>query len=228
MILLCVFSYLLHIRVRCAVIGKTLLPYIAGIDYRLSGKQSQTVQKCGIFLFGFKVDCELPLFQMSMKLFQKRVFFLRILIVVRKLLRLCHPPVQNFQVGENELQLYRLNIPNRIYRAVHMNDIVVIKATNHVHDGIRLPNIPKELISEAFSLGSALHQSRNIHKLDYRRCNLLGMIKVGKKLQTLIRNRHHAHIRVNGTEGVVCRLRTGLGNGIKEGGLSHIWQTYDS
>ena len=109
-----------------------------------------------------------------------------------------------------------------------MDDIIIIKATHHMHDGIRLPNIPEELVSEAFSLRSPLHKSRNIHKLDYRRGNLLGMIKVGKKLQTLIRNRYNAHIRVNGTEGVVCRLRTGLGNGIKEGGLSHIWQTYDS
>ena len=85
-----------------------------------------------------------------------------------------------------------------------MDDIVIIKATHHMHDGIRLPNIPEKLVSEAFSLGCPFHKSRNIHKLDYRRGNLLGMIKVGKKLQALIRNRHHAHIRVDGAEGVVC------------------------
>ena len=103
-----------------------------------------------------------------------------------------------------------------------MNNIIIIKATNHVHDSIRFPNISEELISETFSLGSALYQPRNIHKFNHRRRNLLGMIEVGKKLQALIRNRYNAHIRINCTEGVIRRLRPRLRYRIKKSGLSHI------
>ena len=93
MILLRVLPHLLDIGVRCTVVRKTLFPYIAGINHGLTGKQSQAVQERGIFLFGFKVDRELPLFQMRMEFFQKSILFLRILIVIREFLRLCHPPV---------------------------------------------------------------------------------------------------------------------------------------
>ena len=103
-----------------------------------------------------------------------------------------------------------------------MNDIVVIKATNHVHNSVRFPNVSEELIPEAFSLGSTLYQPRNIYELDYRRGNLLGMIEVGKKLQAFIRNRYNAHIRIDCTKGIIRRLRPRLRYRIKKSGLSHI------
>ena len=165
---------------------------------------------------------------MSMKLFQKGIFLFSILIIIGQLLGLLHSSVQKLQIRENQLQFNGFNISDGVYGTVHMDYIVIFEATHHMHNGIRFPDISQELVSQAFSLGSAPNQPRNIHKLDNRRSDFFRMIQVRQKFQALIRHRHYAYIGVNSTEGVVGRLRPRLGNGIKEGGLSHIWQTDNS
>ena len=163
-----------------------------------------------------------------MQLFQKSIFLLSILIIIGKLLGLLHSSIQKLQIRENQLQLNGFNVSDGVYGTIHMDYIVIFEATHHMHNGIRFTDISQKLVSQAFSLGSPPNQARNIHKLDNRRSDFFRMIKVRQKLQALVRHSHYAHIGINGTEGVVGRLRPRLGNSIKEGGLSHIWQTYDS
>ena len=165
---------------------------------------------------------------MSMKLFQKGIFLLGILIIIGKLLGLLHSSIQKLQIRENQFQLNGFNISDRVYGTVYMDHIVIFEATHHMDNGIRFPDISQELVSQSFSLGSPPNQPRNIHKLDNRRSDFFRMIQVRQKFQTLIRHRHYAYVWINGTEGVVGRLRPRLGNGIKKGGLSHIWQTDNS
>ena len=65
-------------------------------------------------------------------------------------------------------------------------------------------------------------------KLDNRRRIFFRLVYRGEKIKTLIGNGHHAYIRLYRAEGVVCRLRTGIGYGVKECGLSDIRKTYDT
>ena len=59
-----------------------------------------------------------------------------------------------------------------------MDNIGIFKTSNHMNDRIHLSDIRKELIAQAFSLGSAFYKTCNVHKLNHRRSHLLGMIKI--------------------------------------------------
>ena len=91
-----------------------------------------------------------------------------------------------------------------------MDHVRILKAAHHVHDGVHLADIGQELVAQALALGRSLYQARDVHELDNRRGHLRGMVHVRQKAQPLVRHRHHAHIRVDGAERVVGRLRSRL------------------
>ena len=88
-----------------------------------------------------------------------------------------------------------------------MDNILILKAAHHMDDRIHLADICQELVSKSLTFGGTLYQTRDVHELDDRRRHFFGMIEISKQLQTLIRHRHHAHIRIDGTERVVRALR---------------------
>ena len=95
-------------------------------------------------------------------------------------------------------------------------------------DGIDLTDIGEEFISQTLALGSALDQTRDVHELDDGRSDFVRLIHLGKLVQTMVRNSNGADVRLDGTEGIVCRLCTGIGNGIKQGALADVRQSHDS
>ena len=109
-----------------------------------------------------------------------------------------------------------------------MDDIGILEAADHVYDGIHLTDICQELVAQAFALGRALHQTCDIHELDDCRGHLGGMVHIRQQSQTGVGHRHHAHVGIDGTEGIVCRLRACLGQRIKQGTLADIRQTHDT
>lgn len=120
--------------------------------------------------------------------------------------RLGDAALQNLHVGENQLQVDGLNIAYRIHTAVHVDDVGILKAADHVHDGVHLADIGEELVSQAFALGCALHQTGDVHELDDCRGGLLRVVEIGQKLQAGIRHRHHAHVGIDGAERIVGGL----------------------
>ena len=73
-----------------------------------------------------------------------------------------------------------------------------------MHDRIHFTDVRKELVSESFALACALYKSRNIHKFDGGRCNLLSMIQLAQFHDSLIRYRHNSDIRIDRRERIVC------------------------
>ena len=61
--------------------------------------------------------------------------------------------------------------------ALHMGDIGVLKAPDHVDDGIGRADVAQELVAQALALGGALYQAGDIHELDDSGGNLLGLIQ---------------------------------------------------
>ena len=131
------------------------------------------------------------------------------------LCNLCNSPVKNLNIRENKLKIDCLDISCRIYRAIYMDNVCILKAAHYVYDCIYLTDICKELVSKAFSFGCSLYKSCNIYEFNYSRCHFLRMIKVSEKLQSLIRHCNNTYIRVNGTERIVCRFRTCLCQRVK-------------
>ncbi len=109
-----------------------------------------------------------------------------------------------------------------------MDDVLIVEATDHMDDGGALTDVGQEFVAQALTLGSALDQTGDIHELDDGGGGLFGGVKVGEPVQPVVGNGDHAHIGVDGAEGIVGRLGSGVGNGVEEGALAHVGQAYDT
>ncbi|MPN10094.1 hypothetical protein SDC9_157387 [bioreactor metagenome] len=109
-----------------------------------------------------------------------------------------------------------------------MDDVIVVKAAHHMHDGGCLADVGQKFIAQPLPLGGALHQPRDVHKLHHGGGGLLGGVHPGQLVQPVIGHGHHAHIGLNGAEGVVGALRAGVGYSVEQGALAHVGQPHDS
>jgi len=96
-----------------------------------------------------------------------------------RLLLLGHDSLfHQFQVGKNQLEVDSLRIPNRIYFAMDMGNIVIVKATHHVGDSLDTANVGQEHIAKSFAFRCPFHEPGDIDKFnsggnDFVRCSKL-------------------------------------------------------
>ena len=45
-----------------------------------------------------------------------------------------------------------------------MGDVGIFKTAHHMRDRVDLADVGEKLVAEAFTLGGAAHQTRNVHK----------------------------------------------------------------
>ncbi len=109
-----------------------------------------------------------------------------------------------------------------------MDDVVVLKAANHIHDGIGLADVGQELVTQAFALRGARHQASNVNKLHRGWQDALGRDNLCQLIQSGIGQLDNAGIGLDGAEGIVLSSDAGLGQRIKQGALAHIGQSNDS
>ena len=109
-----------------------------------------------------------------------------------------------------------------------MDDVVIVEATHHVYDGIHLTDVGEELVAKTLTLGGSAHQTRNIHKFDHGGRVFFRGVHIGKIIHACIRHSHHAHVGLNGAEGIVCRFGTGIGQCVEQCAFSHIREAYDT
>ncbi|BAI64405.1 UDP-N-acetylglucosamine enolpyruvyl transferase [Rothia mucilaginosa DY-18] len=146
------------------------------------------------------------------------------LLNLHSLLQTRNSVLQSLQVSQNQLSVNGLHIGGGVDLAVHVNDVRVIKRTHHLRDSVRLTNVREELVTQALTLRSALHNTRNINERNSRRQNTLRTKNLSQTVQTRIRQVHHAHVRVNGRERVVSRQHSVAGQSVEQGGLAHVRQ----
>ena len=230
---LCQLRDLLEIRV-VRLIGKPVLIHVGGIDNRL---QCQKIRGCdeGLILIG-ALECPggLTAVQMSSKRLEYVHLMQKLLIALGGLGSLVHTALHHVQIGHDKFHVNRLNIPYGVNGDVcsgigyHVHDVFIIKAADHMDNGIRLPDIGQELIAKTSALTGALHQTRNVHELNDRRGLLIRLVDLRQLVQPRIRHSYHAHIGINGAERVIGALRTGVGNGVEQGRFAHIGQSHDT
>ena len=86
----------------------------------------------------------------------------------------------------------------------------------------------EELIAETFAMGGTLDQTGNIDEFDRRGDDFRGLIQLGELIETRVRDRHDADIRLDGGEGIISRKRTRVGKRIKKRGFTYIGETDDA
>ena len=131
-------------------------------------------------------------------------------------------------VGGDQFEVDRLDVVLRIQAVRVADDVRVLKAAHHVHDGLALADMGEELVAQALAVARTLDQACDIDKLDDRRGLLLGVVHGGQLVKALVRHGDHAGVRLDGAERVVRRFRTGLGDRVEQGGLADVGQTDDA
>ena len=109
-----------------------------------------------------------------------------------------------------------------------MHDVLVVKTADYMDDGVRAADVLQKFVAQARTLAGALDKARNVHEFDDRRSLFVRLVHLSQLVQPCIRHRHHTHIGLDGAEGVVSALCPGIGDGVKQGALAHIGQSYDT
>ena len=159
-------------------------------------------------------------------------------LVVAALGSLCHAAgavLHHLKVGEDQLVVDGFNIGNGVHGLGlghvfhHMDDVVIVKAAHHVHDGVALADMTKELVAKAGTLTCTLHQTRNVHELHDGGGLFVGLPDLSQLVQPLVRHCHDAGVRLDGAEGIVCSFSIfGGGDGVEQSGLAHVGQADDT
>ena len=172
---------------------------------------------------------QLALVQVAQQTLQKLGLGGELLVsALHGLLALVDAALHHLDVGHDQLQVDDVDVTQRIGAALHMGDIAVLEAADHMDDGVGGTDVGQELVAQTLALGSALDQACDVDELDDGRGGLLGGVEVGQPLQTLVGHGNHTHIGVDGAEGVVVGRNAGVGDGIEQSGLAHIGQTNDT
>ena len=136
--------------------------------------------------------------------------------------------LDGFQVAQLQLQVDNLLVAHGIDGAVNVGHVVIVKAAQHVNDGIGLADVTQELVTQAFASARALDQSCDINNLNRSGHNARRVHQFGELIEALIGYRNHSHVGFDGAEREVGRLRLGIRQTVKQSGFTHIGQAHDS
>ena len=148
----------------------------------------------------------------------------RVLVTgLRCFLRALQSALDRVEVGERELGVDHFDVGDGIDAPRDVHDVVVDEATHDLRDRIGFADVRQELVAEAFTLGGAGHEARDVDELDRRRQHLFGPCDCGERVQPQVRHRHDADVGIDGAERIVGRggvLR--LRDRVEEGRLAHV------
>jgi hypothetical protein len=127
-----------------------------------------------------------------------------------------------------QLGLDDLDVGDGVHLASHVDDVLVLEAAHHVDDGIGLADVAEELVAQALALAGAGHQAGDVHELHDGWYHAFGLDDGGQLLQARIWKFHHAHVGLDGAEGVVLGRDAGFGQCVEEGRLADVGQADDA
>ena len=143
--------------------------------------------------------------------------------------------LHHFQVGQDQLVVDGVNVRDGVHGLGlgdvlhHMDDVVVVKAAHHMHDGVALADVAQELVAQAGTLAGTLHQTGDVHELHDGGGLFIGLPDLCQLVQTFVRHGHDAAVGLDGAERIVGRLRVlGGGDGVEQGGLADVRQADDT
>ena len=89
---------------------------------------------------------------MLLKPRQQSLLFGQGLVHPRRFGHLGITSLQDLQIRKDQFQIDGLNIPHGVHTAVHMYYIGVLEASDHMDDGVHLPDIAQKLVAQPLSL----------------------------------------------------------------------------
>ncbi len=103
-----------------------------------------------------------------------------------------------------------------------MDDIIIFEATHHLSNRVRLADMGQKLVTQSLTLRCTGDQPGDVHKLNRGWDDLLRLDNRCQRRQPGIGHRHHANVGINRAKRIIFSLNTGLGERVKQGGLTDI------
>ena len=143
-------------------------------------------------------------------------------------LLLAQARLDGLQVLELQFGIYDFLVAHGVDGPIHMGDVLILEAAQHVDDGIRLTDVAEELVAETLALARTFHESGDVYYLAGGGNDASGMHQLGQFGESLVGNGDHAHVGFNRTEGEVGCLCLGTRQTVEEGGFTHVGQSDNS
>ena len=132
------------------------------------------------------------------------------------------------EVGEREFGVDHRNVLERIDVAGHVNDVVVLEATDDVRDGVAFADVGEELIAEAFALACSGDETSDVDEFHDRGHNAFGLDDFRQGRKARIGHFDDARVRFDRAEGIVFRGDARLRECIENGRLADVGQADDA
>mmetsp|Transcript_24983 Transcript_24983/g.57749 ORF Transcript_24983/g.57749 Transcript_24983/m.57749 type:complete len:286 (-) Transcript_24983:634-1491(-) len=138
--------------------------HVGRIDHLLPREQPEALDLQLLLLVQLRVPRRL------VRLEHRDDFLERPLLRVAVLLAVLHHFLEPFlrlgEVRQGQLEVDDLGVAHGVDRAVDVDHVLVVEASDHVDDGVALSDVSEELVAEALSGGRALHQAGDVDELE--------------------------------------------------------------
>ena len=109
-----------------------------------------------------------------------------------------------------------------------MADVRILECANHQRRRVGFADVAQEPVAESLTTARATNQPRDVGEGDRRRDHLRWLEQLGEPVETRIRDRHHAGVRLDRRERIVADCRAGLGHRVEQRRLPCVWQSDDA
>ena len=203
---------------------------VADVEHRFVGQQVEIGHQLAVLLVQFDGAGAAALFEYGLVLEQQFDGALGILVAARRglLLGLRQPALDGFEVFELQLGVDDSFVAHGVYRAVHMGDVAVVEAAQHVDDGVGVADVAQELVAQPLALRGPFDQARDVDDLDRGRHDALRAVDFRQPDEPFVGYGDDAHVGLDRTEGEICRLRLGVRQAVEQGRFADVGQTDDS
>ena len=223
------FRRMLAQAIQMRIVFEAVFQHVADIHRRLDGKQAQRFDELLFFVAQTECTGRLAFVQVGQQPLQHGHQFLRILVAGLGLLAVAldgalhHGKVGQRQFGEDDF-----DVGDRVDLARHVHHVGIVETAHDVDDGIGLADVGKELVTQAFTLGGARDQARDVDELDNGRLHALRIDDLSQLGHARIRHLDDADVGLDGAEGIILRRDARLGERIEQRGFAHVGETDDT
>ena len=203
---------------------------VAYVEHRLVGQQVEVCNQLAVLLVEFDRAGTFALLQYGLVLQQQFDGALGLLVTARggRLLRLRQAVLDGFEVLELELRVDDFLVAHGVDGAVHVGDVAVVEAAQHVDDGIRVPDVAQELVAQTFALRGTLDQTGDVDDFDGGGDDPFGVVDFGQADEPLVGYGDDAHVGLDGAEGEVGCLSLRVGQAVEKRRFADIGQSDDA
>ena len=222
------FAHLVHVVVARG--GRSLVD-VAHVEHGFRGEEEEALSGL-LFLAGLELHAAGTLALEQCLAVGRQYAVLRLCVLVAahlgNLLHALDAVLHRLEVLQLELRVDDFLVAHGVYRTVHVYDVAVVEAAEHVDDGVRLADVAEELVAEAFAFRRALHEARDVHDFHRGRHDASGVDQLGEFRESFVGHGDDAHVGLDGAEGEVGRLCLGITQAVEQGGLAHVGQAHNA